>query len=111
MGRRCVRGLVQLIPSITVLIVSRPTLTQACAVCVGSSPEDVGYFWGVLFLMFMPFAVGGLIGGWLFYHFHRSRGSALPAALPTVVGRPGSDLAYAYHTHCGAGLRLISHNR
>jgi hypothetical protein len=38
---------------------------------VGSSPEDVGYFWGVLFLMLMPFVVGGLLGGWLLYHYRR----------------------------------------
>jgi hypothetical protein len=50
-----------------------PTTGLACAVCVGSSPEDYGYFWGVLFLMSMPFTVGGLIGGWLVYAYRRSR--------------------------------------
>jgi H+/Cl- antiporter ClcA len=43
---------------------------DACAVCVGSSAEDYGFFWGVLFLMSMPFAVGSLIGAWLLYHYH-----------------------------------------
>jgi hypothetical protein len=50
-----------------------PTLALACPVCVGSSPEDYGYFWGVLFLMSMPFTVGGLIGGWLIYAYRRAR--------------------------------------
>jgi hypothetical protein len=47
-------------------VLGLPGLAHACAVCVGASPEDAGYFWGVLFLMAMPFTVGGLIGGWLF---------------------------------------------
>jgi hypothetical protein len=50
-----------------------PTTGLACPVCVGSSPEDYGYFWGVLFLMSMPFTVAGLIGGWLVYAYRRSR--------------------------------------
>jgi hypothetical protein len=50
-----------------------PTTGLACAVCVGSSVEDYGYYWGVLFLMAMPFTVGGVIGGWLIYAYRRSR--------------------------------------
>ena len=61
-------------------VLGLPGLASACAVCVGSSPEDAGYFWGVLFLMAMPFTVGGLIGGWLLYHFRRSRVRLLPSA-------------------------------
>jgi hypothetical protein len=57
--------------SLSVLVM--PTTGLACAVCVGSAPEDYGYFWGVLFLMSMPFTVGGLIGGWLVYGHRRSR--------------------------------------
>jgi len=51
-----------------------PVVAWACAVCVGSLPEDHGYYWGVLFLMGMPFAVGGSIGGWLFYRYRRAQG-------------------------------------
>jgi hypothetical protein len=54
-------------------VLALPTTGLACAVCVGSAPEDYGYFWGVLFLMSMPFTVGGLIGGWLVYAHRRSR--------------------------------------
>lgn len=93
MRGRLGQSLIKRMPSVVVLIVSLPALTHACAVCVGSSPEDAGYFWGVLFLMFMPFAVGGLIGGWLLYHFRRARRSSLPAGLPSVVEGPGRHLA------------------
>ena len=53
-----------------------PAVAWACAVCVGASAEDQGYFWGVLFLMAMPFLVAGSIGGWILYHYRRGRGTA-----------------------------------
>ena len=59
------------------LTAALPAVAQACAVCVGSSAEDQGYFWGVLFLMAMPFLVTGSVGGWLLYHHRRSRGAPL----------------------------------
>ena len=77
----------ELMLSMAGLVASLPTFAHACAVCVGSSPADAGYFWGVLFLMFMPFAVGGLIGGWLLYHFRRARGGSFRPGLPSVVER------------------------
>jgi hypothetical protein len=49
---------------------SLPTTTYACAVCGGA--EDNGYFWGVLFLMSMPFAIGSFVGGWLLYSYRRA---------------------------------------
>src|SRR5688572_24981399 len=67
------------------IIPALPTLAQACAVCVGSSPADTGYFWGVLFLMAMPFALGGLISGWLWYHCRRGPARP-PSAAPTAAG-------------------------
>jgi len=67
-------------------VLGLPGFAHACAVCVGSSPEDAGYFWGVLFLMAMPFTVGGLIGGWLCYHFRRAHGDALPSAASAIAG-------------------------
>jgi hypothetical protein len=65
-----------------------PTLAQACAVCVGSSPEDAGYFWGVLFLMSMPFAVAGLIGGWVWYHFRRGADGPISTTPRVIVAGP-----------------------
>ena len=54
-----------------------PTLADACAVCAGS--EDHGYFWGVLFLMAMPFVIGSSIGGWLLYSYRGARNQAAQA--------------------------------
>jgi hypothetical protein len=56
-----------------------PTASGACAVCGGSEAD--GYFWGVLFLMSMPFTIGGLVGGWLLYH-HRRAASDPTSAMP-----------------------------
>jgi hypothetical protein len=68
------------------------TPAHACAVCGGS--EDYGYFWGVLFLMSMPFAVGSFIGGWLLYNYRHARARRdTPAPTATVerqMPRPGS---------------------
>jgi hypothetical protein len=67
---------------IGLIAVAIPTLAMACAVCMGSSPADRGYFWGILFLMSMPFTVGGLVGGWLIYAYWRGHRDSLitPAA-------------------------------
>jgi hypothetical protein len=48
---------------------------QACAVCWDGSPDDLfsrAMNSGILFLMAMPFAIAGSIGGWLFYKYRRS---------------------------------------
>jgi hypothetical protein len=62
-----------------------PTLAQACAVCGGA--EDNGYFWGVLFLMSMPFAVGSFIGGWVLYSYRRAQTGFVSSASTPPVGR------------------------
>jgi hypothetical protein len=61
-----------------------PRLAWACAVCGGA--EDKGYFWGVLFLMSMPFTLGSFIGGWLLYSYRRGRaGFGSSASTPAVA--------------------------
>jgi hypothetical protein len=68
------------------IISAIPASAMACAVCVGSSPADRGYFWGILFLMAMPFTVGGAIGGWLVYTYwrgHRDRFTTSAARMPS----------------------------
>ena len=47
----------------------------ACATCVGVPwvKADLGFFWSALFLMVVPVAVAGLIGGWLYYAHTRGR--------------------------------------
>jgi hypothetical protein len=69
---------------ITIVI---PTLAMACAVCMGSSPADRGYFWGILFLMSMPFTVGGLVGGWLIYAYWRGHRDLLTTPAAKIPAR------------------------
>ena len=47
----------------------------ACAICVGVPwvKADLGFFWSALFLMVVPVAVAGVIGGWLYYAYRRGR--------------------------------------
>jgi hypothetical protein len=54
-----------------------PGVAKACAVCgtgpgVEGDPTIRGFYWGLLFLMAMPFAVAGSIGAWLFYRAWRA---------------------------------------
>jgi hypothetical protein len=67
-----------------------PTLSYACAVCGGA--EDNGYFWGVLFLMSMPFAIGSFVGGWLWYSYRRSPPAATPSTPRTTLASCPSPL-------------------
>jgi hypothetical protein len=63
-----------------------PRAASACAVCGGA--EDNGYFWGMLFLLSMPFMVGSLVGGWLLYSYHRVQaGPAISTPTPTAGQR------------------------
>jgi hypothetical protein len=55
-----------------------PAAVEACAVCgtgpgVAGDPTARGFYWGILFLMAMPFAVAGSIGAWLTYRYWRAR--------------------------------------
>ena len=69
-----------------VILIALPTLAHACAVCAGG-PEDDGYFWGVLFLMSMPFAVGGIVGGWLLYSYRQGLASLATGAATRTADR------------------------
>ena len=50
-----------------------PAVAEACAVCLtGAAQNDPvanAFNWSILFLMAMPYAVLGSIGGWLFYAY------------------------------------------
>jgi hypothetical protein len=72
---------------IGLIAVAIPTLAMACAVCMGSSPADRGYFWGILFLMSMPFTVGGLVGGWLIYAYWRGHRDSLTTPAAKIPAR------------------------
>jgi len=54
-----------------------PAAAEACAVCgtgpdVAGDPTARGFYWGILFLMAMPFAIAGSIGAWLVYRSWRA---------------------------------------
>jgi hypothetical protein len=57
----------------------------ACAFCVGVPwvKADLGFFWSALFLMVVPVAVAGLIGGWLYYASRRGRDGGATGARRT----------------------------
>ena len=76
-------------------------VAHACAVCghatTPGDPLGRGFYWGMLFLLAMPFAVVGTIGGWLAYWYwragHSRRADASPWSLREKVlaflpGRP-----------------------
>jgi hypothetical protein len=63
-----------------------PAVARACAVCgtgpgVAGDPTARGFYWGILFLMAMPFAVAGSIGAWLVYRYWRASGGRWEKAL------------------------------
>lgn len=62
-----------------------PAAAEACAVCgigpgVAGDPTARGFFWGILFLMAMPFAVAGSIVAWLVYRYCRANAGRLRKA-------------------------------
>ena len=56
------------------MLATRPSITQACAVCVTGTNDPVtdAFNWSVLFLMATPYLVVGSIAGWLFYNYRRA---------------------------------------
>lgn len=75
-GRRVVLAAIVLGAAAGVALAAGPV--QACAVCgYGPGQPDPmgrGYFWGILFMMVMPFSIFGGFGGWLAYLHWRARG-------------------------------------
>jgi hypothetical protein len=73
------RGWVLVAVGLVALAVFVPAAGQACAVCgtgpdVAGDPTARGFYWGILFLMAMPFAVAGSIGAWWVYRYWRAQG-------------------------------------
>ncbi len=71
------RGRVGLILGAVVWLL--PTAARACAVCgtgpgIAGDPTARGFYWGILFLMALPFTIAGSVGGWLVYRYWRARG-------------------------------------
>lgn len=70
-----------------------PAAAEACAVCgtgpgVAGDPTARGFYWGILFLMAMPFAIVGSIGAWLAYRHWRARAARWRA--------PGAPFAWMH---------------
>ncbi len=71
-----------------------PMVAHACAVCgtgpgVAGDPTARGFYWGILFLMAMPFAVTGSIGAWLVYRYWRASAGRWRKA-------PGASFAWTH---------------
>jgi hypothetical protein len=52
-----------------------PAVAEACAVCLTGAQNDPtanAFNWSILFLMAMPYAILGSIGGWFFYVYKRA---------------------------------------
>jgi hypothetical protein len=57
----------------TVLV--SPAVAEACAVCLTGAQNDPtanAFNWSILFLMAIPYAILGSIGGWFFYDYKRA---------------------------------------
>lgn len=84
--RRTVLAALLLAAAAGVLMAAGPA--QACAVCGHGpgqpDPMGRGYYWGILFMMAMPFSIAGAFGGWLAYLHWRARPGA---SLRTVGAR------------------------
>lgn len=66
-----------------------PAAARACAVCgtgpgVVGDPTARGFYWGILFLMALPFAVAGSIGAWLVYRTWRASAGPSRRALESA---------------------------
>jgi hypothetical protein len=66
-----------------------PAAAEACAVCgtgpgIPDDPTARGFYWGILFLMAMPFAVAGSIGAFMVYRYWR----ASPGSWWKTLGTP-----------------------
>ncbi|MEX2187980.1 MAG: hypothetical protein WD875_14335 [Pirellulales bacterium] len=103
-SRRCVAALAAL-----ALVLALGGIAQACPTC-GSGMADGseagqkmlnGWFWSIVFMMSMPFAIVASLGGYMYWIVRKSRqalSAATPAATPVTsrdrapatAARPGS---------------------
>jgi len=77
-----------------------PAAAEACAVCgfgpgIEGDPTARGFYWGILFLMAMPFAVAGSIGAWLVYRYWRAN-AGRKATSELFAWIPNRMLRYAF---------------
>ncbi|MFQ5913452.1 MAG: hypothetical protein ACE5JS_09740 [Nitrospinota bacterium] len=69
-----------------------PEGAQACPVCFGDGETLAGFTVSWLFLMMMPFAIIGSIGGWVFWLYRRGQsGKRRDDARRLALGRRESE--------------------
>lgn len=76
--------------SVAVALFLFPAAAEACSVCLAgvseNDPVTNAFNWSILFLIAMPYAVVGSIGGWLFYvHRRAAKRRGAPAEKPSVL--------------------------
>jgi hypothetical protein len=64
------------LPAAMVWVMLAHGVAHACAVCghatTPGDPLGRGFYWGMLFLLAMPFSVVGTMGGWVAYRYWRA---------------------------------------
>ncbi len=78
------------------ILAPSPALAQSCAMCrgvvqSGSDPLAHGINTSVFFMVSMPFAVVGVIGGWLVYTYRRAGRERALAARATPEQMQGME--------------------
>lgn len=65
----------------------------ACLICLSApwDKADLGFFWSTLFLMAVPLAVAGLIGGWLYYSHSIRRSAARRQSQAALAGLTATE--------------------
>ena len=61
--------------AVVVVLLVFPVIAEACAVCLTGTQNDPtanAFNWSILFLMAMPYAILGSIGGWFFSVYKRA---------------------------------------
>lgn len=90
MKRRVVEGL---LITIGIAVCLWTESAQACAMCQtvlprGDDPLARGLLWSVLILLTAPFVVSAAIGGWIYFHYRKSRSSEhVPNAIVAPFAR------------------------
>jgi hypothetical protein len=73
------RAAAALFPALALL----PAAAQACTVCFGEDPSSGlarGFYWGVVFLLTLPFTLFGVLAGLVVYHSRKNRARAAEGA-------------------------------
>jgi hypothetical protein len=91
MNRKTILWALSALPVVLVV----PALALACSVCLGGAdgndPLTDAFNSSVLFLMAMPYAIVGSIGGWIFYRHRSVRKRGTPEKTTSVLHLAWND--------------------